>query len=206
MLKELTASIAAGADVNKPVQSGSKKTALHVAAACGDLKCLDLLLDANADVLSFDADNRCPLALACMHGQGEAASRLLAATAPKHVRPLLSVPDENGWTCLHHAVSGGSLRAVEELLRAGAEDLRTGTGACAREKTGRTPFHLAASVRPAKKKTQPKPKPKPKPQRSPSPSPQPEPEPGPGPEPQREPDLPPEPEPERVPSRWWRRA
>ena len=150
MLKELTASIAAGADVNKPVQSGSKKTALHVAAACGDLKCLDLLLDANADVLSFDADNRCPLALACMHGQGEAASRLLAATAPKHVRPLLGVPDENGWTCLHHAVSGGSLRAVEELLRAGAEDLRTGTGACAREKTGRTPFHLAASVRPAK--------------------------------------------------------
>ena len=152
MLKELTASIAAGADVNKPVQSGSKKTALHVAAACGDLKCLDLLLDANADVLSFDADNRCPLALACMHGQGEAASRLLAATAPKHVRPLLGVPDENGWTCLHHAVSGGSLRAVEELLRAGADDLRTGTGACAREKTGRTPFHLAASVRPAKKK------------------------------------------------------
>jgi ankyrin repeat protein len=165
MFKELTASIATGADVNRPVQSGSSKTALHVAAACGDLKCLDLLLGANADVLRFDADNRCPLALACMHGQGEAVSRLLAATAPKHLRPLLGVPDENGWTCLHHAVSGGSLRAVEELLRAGAGDLRTGTGACAREKTGRTPFHLAASVR---RETQP-------PTPEPSPSPQPHP-------------------------------
>ena len=136
--ESIAVSLAAGSDVNKAA-AGSNKTPLHFAAARGDLGCLTVLLDAKADVLRFDADNRCPLALACMNGQGEAAAQLMAATAAKHVAPLLKVPDENRWTCLHHAVSGGSLQAAAALLHAGAET-------SAQERTGRTPFHLAAAV------------------------------------------------------------
>ena len=135
---ELADKLSAGADANRAIPSNGR-AALHVAAAAGELEAISTLLSARADTLSFDADNRSPLALACLHGKGEAVARLIEATAPKHRAPLLGMADANAWTCLHHAASGGSADAVVALLQAGAKS-------AAREKAGRTPFHVAAAA------------------------------------------------------------
>ena len=135
---ELADKLSAGADANRAIPANGR-TALHVAAAAGELEAVSALLAARADTLSFDADNRSPLALACLYGQGEVVARLIEATAPKHRAPLLNMADANSWTCLHHAASGGSADAVAALLGAGAKS-------SAREKAGRTPFHVAAAA------------------------------------------------------------
>ena len=91
----LAEKLQAGANVNR-ADSETDRTALHLAAALGEQAALSTLLEARADVLHFDSDNRSPLALACLHGQGAAVAQLLSATSPKHVAPLLGFcgPDE----------------------------------------------------------------------------------------------------------------
>ncbi|MCY2932326.1 MAG: ankyrin repeat domain-containing protein [Planctomycetota bacterium] len=118
-----------GADVNaKDKEIGW--TALHWAAADGDVEMISKLLAARADVDATNLAGRTPLHEACLSGQREAVEALLAARA----NPKLA--DSNGRTPLHCAVQANN-RAIVELLLARRVDVN------AAAKNGQTPLQIA---------------------------------------------------------------
>lgn len=89
-------------------------TPFHVAAWCNNLAAVDLLLDAGADPLAVEADDRptSPLMVAAMNGHGGVLRRLWAHVSPeRHAngpRPYLS--------CLVKAAAYGQASTVGDLL------------------------------------------------------------------------------------------
>lgn len=121
----------------------TKSTPLHMAAALGSAAGAALLLKRGADSLLSDGANRSALANACAHGRAAVAQLILDDLKPKHAGVLMSMADDKGWTELHHAALGGSVRVVELLVRKGLVDaLRSRPPAAS---GSQTPLHLAAA-------------------------------------------------------------
>ena len=58
----------------------NKQTLLHVAAAGGHVKIIEMLIDAQADIAAKDIENRTPLHLAARNGRLEAVRCLMQIT------------------------------------------------------------------------------------------------------------------------------
>jgi len=112
----------------------SDQERLIIAASTGDVKGLDLCLNAGSvNVNGAGRDGLTPLMEACAAGQEHAAEVLLRHGAAPDASDAL------GLTSLHHAVLAGSRRAVELLLRNGA-------AVDAATLAGRTALHGAADA------------------------------------------------------------
>lgn len=121
-----------GAEVR--VQCGSdKSTALHLAAADGNLECVKLLLQGGALINATNKKLQTPLHLAALAQCGETVEYLLN----KGANPNSS--DINGRTPLHSAISKGvrSIECVTLLIKGGANVNKP-------DDYGYTPLHLAA--------------------------------------------------------------
>ena len=110
------------------------QTALHLAADCGSLECLALLLEAGADkdAVTFRSNRRTALHLAAMSGHLEVVRLLLEVSANK------DTSDAHGMTALLFAAQNGHLEVVRLLLEAGADKDATDT------LYGATALHLAS--------------------------------------------------------------
>jgi hypothetical protein len=73
------------------------RSALHLAACKGHLECLELLLNANANISALDAFESTPLHLACLSGQLASVRVLIDKGINIHAE------DKNGKSCLHMA-------------------------------------------------------------------------------------------------------
>ena len=158
--------IEAGAAVNSTrVYS---ETPIHVAAVQGDVECLKLLLEKQADVrVLLGAERKNPLHLAASEGNA-GCIRLLLGTSKMEINSV----DAKGRTPLHLAAMTQSVESVSELLRCGARHdicdenkksplhsaivkgsrsidivrllIQSGANVNARDELEQTPLHLAA--------------------------------------------------------------
>eukprot|EP00127_Corallochytrium_limacisporum_P001671 Clim_evm8s77 gene=Clim_evmTU8s77 len=103
------------------------------AAARGDMRQLERLINANADfnVTDKKQNGATPLHLAVANGHEECVSRLL-----KEKKIKVNKADKNGLTPLHVAAAAHNMQIAFELIRAGADVNAT-------EKDGNTPLHIA---------------------------------------------------------------
>ncbi|KAM6928312.1 serine/threonine-protein phosphatase 6 regulatory ankyrin repeat subunit C-like [Xenentodon cancila] len=112
-----------------------KWTALHAAAAEGQVDCLLLLVNRehSADMIdSQDAQGQTALMLAALGCHTDCVHILLEKNA------MADAADKRGFTALHRVAMLGSEDCVSALLEHGASPL-------CRDTRGRTPLHLAAS-------------------------------------------------------------
>jgi len=106
-------------------------TRLHDAIIDGDLKKVQALIKAGADVdkpFTYNASTYLPLHSALLWGQQMIALALISAGAK------INLPDDNGQTPLHIAVAKGQEALVLTLLKFGADPN-------IKDKYGRTPLH-----------------------------------------------------------------
>lgn len=107
-------------------------TAAHHAAAANDLKILEMLKNAGANMDTASNSTLTPL----MHG-----ARSNAAATVKYLSNLegmeINKTDADGRTALFHAAQSGSLDTVQELLKAGADPNQ-------QNKEGLTALHITA--------------------------------------------------------------
>lgn len=128
----------AGADANAIYQ---KSTPLHLAAAEGHRKSVDLLLKSDANVNEMDSNESKPLHLACSHGYPFVVRRILERKEAK------DEPNRDGDFALHLAAGNGDIISVKELLKAGATRPALsdkGSSIDVRDRRSRTALHLAA--------------------------------------------------------------
>ncbi|PWA61368.1 ring zinc finger protein [Artemisia annua] len=138
-------------DVNFVVKKKTvydRHSALHIAAANGQIEIVKLLLDKSS--VNPDALNRqkqTPLMLAAMHGKIACVEKLIEAGAN-----ILMFDSLNGRTCLHYAAYYGHSDCLETIL----SSARTSHVAASwgfsrfvniRDGKGATPLHLAARQR-----------------------------------------------------------
>jgi len=115
---------------------GNHSTALHLAAALGNMETVDLLLANGADIESRDKDGRTPLLIAMSNRQYGVAQVLVVHGADVDARDDL---DDD--TALHFAVKQGHLQTVNLLLEARASlEARVSHGTMF---AGSTPLHKA---------------------------------------------------------------
>jgi ankyrin repeat protein len=108
--------LAYGASVT--VRSEDNLSPLHLTATLeGGLRCVQLLLDAGADVNSMDDENRTPLLSATCYGWVDIAETLLAAGA------RIEQTCEDGWTSLTSGIFWNMHGSVKLLLDKGADTL-----------------------------------------------------------------------------------
>lgn len=127
-----------GADVNS--RTRRMETPLHIAAR-GNSHILDILVAAGADVNTKTRNGHTPLQIAFLHGGQFTVQSLLEAGATADAQTL-AWRHTNGWeqwsgsTHLHLAASMGHTRAMDSLLKAGADFTF-------RDEKGRTPRDVA---------------------------------------------------------------
>lgn len=109
--------------------------AVHIAAADGDLGCLELLIAKGASVNVRDGKGQTPLIIAAKSRKTAKIRRLLSESQVE-----VNAKDYRGWTALAHAASRGDLDGAIELLNAGA--LPDGLGS----DNNNTPLILAAKL------------------------------------------------------------
>lgn len=90
-------------------------TLVHYAAAKGELKLLELLLDHGADIDARDNRGSTPLHVAAAQGRLETAALLLQRGAALECR------DAAGWTPLAAAAAAGQVKVAEFLIERGAD-------------------------------------------------------------------------------------
>lgn len=106
--------LARGADLQAAGDNGW--TASMIAAAKGYAELLDWLITAGADISRPDVYGFTPLMRAVDNQHTDAVATLLSAA----VQADVNARDEAGNTALHHAVAGGRIALVEQLLAHGA--------------------------------------------------------------------------------------
>ncbi|UCE32591.1 MAG: ankyrin repeat domain-containing protein, partial [Burkholderiales bacterium] len=99
-------------DIDQRVHQG--KTALMAAAAAGDVKLLERLIDAGADPKSSNDKGASVLIYAAWRGDPEVVSALIARGVD------LEKKASNGWTAVTMAAAKGHNEAIRLLLAAGA--------------------------------------------------------------------------------------
>jgi ankyrin repeat protein len=147
--------------------SSSGCTPLHAAAAEGNRRAVEALLEAGADVKAADGDMCTALHLAARRGNVAVIEALVAARANVNaadyagwtpimhaagstgcaaaVRALIqagarvNAAAEGGWTPIHAASRAGNASIIEELVQAGAHVDGT-------DEYGQSPLHCAASL------------------------------------------------------------
>ena len=102
-----------GVSVNS-LDSLHHATALHSAAALGNTKLIELLLNAGADLNAVDRSGVTPLIAACAAGQVVSAKALIKAGAEVNIKPSLAP------TALIVAIQTGNPQLVEALFLASA--------------------------------------------------------------------------------------
>lgn len=112
-IRRINALIAAGADVNETLDSGS--TALMATVRHDSLPCLKALIAAGAKVNAKDDMKRTALMTAAHWGLPESLKILIAAGAKVNAK------DKNGETALMNAAPYGHVECVEILIAAGAD-------------------------------------------------------------------------------------
>ncbi|XP_063802075.1 ankyrin repeat domain-containing protein 27 isoform X2 [Pseudophryne corroboree] len=109
-------------------------TPLHIAAICGQSRCIDLLISKGALVNATDYHGSTPLHLACQKGQQNISLLLL------HYKASRDIQDNNGNTALHLACTYGHEDCVKALVYYDVNSCRMD---CGNEK-GDTALHIAA--------------------------------------------------------------
>ncbi|ERN07825.1 hypothetical protein AMTRI_Chr08g204250 [Amborella trichopoda] len=124
-----------------------KLSALHIAAACGQIQVLSLILDRSVHPDLLNRHKQTPLMLAAMHGKIECVQRLLQAGAN-----VLMFDSIHGRTCLHYAAYFGHSDCLQAVLSAAhstpvADSWGFARFVNVRDGKGATPLHLAARAR-----------------------------------------------------------
>ncbi|XP_075045306.1 ankyrin repeat domain-containing protein 27 isoform X2 [Mixophyes fleayi] len=109
-------------------------TPLHIAAICGQSRCIDLLISKGALVNATDYHGSTPLHLACQKGHQKISLLLL------HYKASRDIQDNNGNTPLHLACTYGHEECVKALVYYDVNSCRMD---CVNEK-GDTALHIAA--------------------------------------------------------------
>ncbi len=103
-------------DINHPGTDGT--TALHKAAAKGDLASLSLLLAAGADPDTVDHQRSTPLISAAAYGHADVVQALLARLKKSS---QVNRQDQRGYTALTYAAVAGDAIITRKLLNHGAD-------------------------------------------------------------------------------------
>ncbi|KZV51792.1 hypothetical protein F511_11480 [Dorcoceras hygrometricum] len=119
-------------------------SAMHVAAANGQIEVLSMLLDRTEDPDIFNRHKQTPLMLAAMFGKISCVERLIQAGAN-----ILLFDTVKGRTCLHYAAYYGHSDCLKSILAAAnstpvAHSWGFSRFVNIRDKSGATPLHLAA--------------------------------------------------------------
>ncbi|XP_011406422.1 PREDICTED: ankyrin-1-like [Amphimedon queenslandica] len=125
----------AGAHVNTKSDDNSDGiTALHVASSNNDIRLVNILLSADADINIQDAHGKTPMHNACANGNEELVQCFLLK------KPNLNLCDKKGKSPLHAAIESKNPKVVKTLLKAGA-DPKISDG-----NSGFPPLHWACAV------------------------------------------------------------
>ncbi|PIN24368.1 26S proteasome regulatory complex, subunit PSMD10 [Handroanthus impetiginosus] len=121
-----------------------RSSALHVAAASGQIEVLSLLLDRSVTPDILNRHKQTPLMLAAMHGKISCVTKLIEAGAN-----ILMFDSRNGRTCLHYAAYYGHSDCLQVILSAArASPVAASWGYSrfvnTRDGKGATALHLAA--------------------------------------------------------------
>ncbi|XP_030966385.1 putative E3 ubiquitin-protein ligase XBAT31 [Quercus lobata] len=124
-----------------------RHSALHIAAANGQIKILSMLLDRSVRPDVLNRQKQTPLMLAAMHGKISCVKRLLEAGAN-----ILMFDSLHGRTCLHYAAYYGHDDCLEAILSAAQSSTVAASWGFVRfvnirDGRGATPLHLAARQR-----------------------------------------------------------
>ncbi|KAG2673495.1 hypothetical protein I3760_13G094000 [Carya illinoinensis] len=124
-----------------------RHSALHVAAANGQIEILSMLLDRSVNPDALNRQKQTPLMLAVMHGNISCVRRLLEAGAN-----ILMFDSLNRRTCLHYAAYYGHADCLQAILSAAQSSTVAVSWGFARfvnirDARGATPLHLAARQR-----------------------------------------------------------
>uniref|UniRef100_A0A803JUL7 Roc domain-containing protein n=1 Tax=Xenopus tropicalis TaxID=8364 RepID=A0A803JUL7_XENTR len=117
-----------------PLQHGN--TPLHYAAHDNNHSLVKELLDNGCDVLAKNGSGLTPMHFAAL-GDNVGILQLLLSRAPQAVNQK----SIKGYTLLHEAVRGKSIKAIQFLIDKADPNLQ--------DQEGNTPLHMAASLRPA---------------------------------------------------------
>ncbi|KAK8515740.1 hypothetical protein V6N13_139288 [Hibiscus sabdariffa] len=125
----------------------ARHSALHIAAANGQIEILLMLLEKSSNPDVLNRRKQTPLMLAAMHGKISCVKRLMEAGAN-----ILKFDSLHGRTCLHYAAYYGHSDCLEAILSAArSSPIAVSWGYArfvnVRDARGATPLHLAARQR-----------------------------------------------------------